>query len=44
MRRRWIDDGGLVHDGEWVATGGVGMSEDKLQRLRSFYKNSGTGT
>lgn len=24
--------------GEYVATGGVGMSEDKLKRLRSFYK------
>ena len=24
--------------GEYVATGGVGMSEDKLSRLRSFYE------
>ena len=29
---------GLRNHGEWVVTGGVGMSEDKLQRLRSFYK------
>ena len=28
----------LRDHGEYVATGGVGMSEDKLQRLRSFYR------
>lgn len=27
----------LRDHGEYVATGGVGMSEDKLKRLRSFY-------
>lgn len=27
----------LRNHGEYVATGGVGMSEDKLSRLRSFY-------
>jgi transposase-like protein len=27
----------LRDHGEYVATGGVGMSEDKLNRLRSFY-------
>ncbi|OBG38156.1 repressor [Mycobacterium sp. E3198] len=28
----------LRDHGEYVVTGGVGMSEDKLQRLRSFYR------
>jgi len=28
----------LRDHGEYVATGGVGMSEDKLNRLRSFYR------
>lgn len=28
----------LRDHGEYVATGGVGMSEDKLSRLRSFYE------
>ena len=28
----------LRDHGEYVITGGVGMSEDKLQRLRSFYR------
>ncbi|OBI14940.1 repressor [Mycobacterium sp. E2327] len=28
----------LRDHGEYVATGGLGMSEDKLQRLRSFYR------
>jgi hypothetical protein len=28
----------LRDHGEYVATGGVGMSQDKLKRLRSFYK------
>ena len=28
----------LRDHGEYVATGGVGMSEDKLRRLRSFYR------
>lgn len=28
----------LRDHGEYVATGGVGMSEDKLSRLRGFYK------
>ncbi|ERB55290.1 hypothetical protein N806_29685 [Rhodococcus sp. P27] len=28
----------LRDHGEYVATGGVGMTEDKLKRLRTFYK------
>jgi hypothetical protein len=28
----------LRDHGEWVATGGVGMSDDKLTRLRAFYR------
>lgn len=28
----------LRDHGEWVATGGIGMSEDKLKRLRAFWK------
>jgi hypothetical protein len=28
----------LRDHGEYVATGGVGMSEDKLERLRAFYR------
>lgn len=28
----------MRNHGEYVATGGVGMSEDKLKRLRSFYR------
>jgi hypothetical protein len=28
----------LRHHGEYIATGGVGMSAEKLQRLRTFYK------
>jgi hypothetical protein len=30
--------------GEYVATGGVGMRDDKLERLRSFYKSCETTT
>lgn len=29
----------LRDHGEYVATGGVGMSTDKIKRLRSFYRN-----
>lgn len=28
----------LRHHGEYIATGGVGMSQDKLKRLRSWYR------